>query len=93
MNFSEAGLTLRVEVGKKGYIIIPKSMRDLFGIKEGDILILTVVGDKIILEPERKVNIEEIVKKLEEHEREISYAKKASLGELENINLEEEFED
>jgi len=73
-------LTLRVEVGKKGYIIIPKSVRDLVGIKEGDILILTVVGDKIILEPERKVNIREVVKKLEEHERKISYAKRASLG-------------
>jgi hypothetical protein len=30
---------------------------------------------------------------LEEHEKKISYAKKASLEELENINLEEEFED
>ena len=86
-------LTLRVEVGKKGYIIIPKSVRDLVGIKEGDILILTVVGDKIVLEPERKVNIREVVKKLEEHERKISYVKRASLGELENISLEEELED
>ncbi len=86
-------LTLRVEVGKKGYVIIPKSVRDLVGIKEGDILILTVVGDKIVLEPERRVNIREVVKKLEEHERKISYAKRASLGELENISLEEEFED
>ena len=86
-------MTLRVEVGKKGYIIIPKSVRDLTGIKEGDILILTVVGDKIVLEPERRVNIREVVKKLEEHERKISYAKRASLGELESISLEEEFED
>ena len=85
-------MTLKVEVGKKGYIIIPKSVRDLVGIKEGDTLILTVNGDKIILEPERKVNIQEIARKLEEHEKKISYAKKASLGELEGISLEEEFE-
>jgi hypothetical protein len=45
------------------------------------------------LEPERKVNIQEVVEKLEEHKKKISYAKKASLEELENINLEEEFED
>ena len=45
------------------------------------------------LEPERKVNIQEVVEKLEEHEKKISYAKKASLEEHENINLEEEFED
>ena len=38
------------------------------------------------LEPERKVNIQEVVEKLEEHEKKISYAKKASLEELENIN-------
>jgi len=46
------------------------------------------------LEPERKVNIQEIVEKLEDYEKKISsYAKKASLEELENINLEKEFED
>ncbi|MFP3234112.1 MAG: hypothetical protein RXR08_10665 [Sulfolobaceae archaeon] len=45
------------------------------------------------LEPERKVNIQEVVEKLEEHEKKTSHAKEASLEELENINLEEKFED
>jgi transcriptional regulator, AbrB family len=39
-----------VEVGKKGYVIIPKNIRDLLGIKEGDKLTLNVYDGKIILE-------------------------------------------
>ena len=85
-------MTLKVEVGKKGYVIIPKSIRDLVGIKEGDVLILRVADGKIILEPERKVDLESLRKHLEGHKEKISYAKKAKLGELANISLEEEFE-
>jgi len=87
-------LTLKVEVGKKGYIIIPKDIRDLLGIKEGDKLILNVYDGKIILEPERKVDINEILKRLEGHHAKISaYAKSAKLGDLLYSSLEEEFDD
>ncbi|AEE93300.1 VapB-type antitoxin [Acidianus hospitalis W1] len=87
-------MTLKVEVGKKGYIIIPKDIRDLLGIKEGDKLILNVYDGKIILEPERKVEINEILKRLEEHHAKISsYAKSAKLGDLLYSSLEEEFND
>ncbi|MCG2909969.1 MAG: AbrB/MazE/SpoVT family DNA-binding domain-containing protein, partial [Stygiolobus sp.] len=80
--------------GKKGYIIIPKDIRDLLGIKEGDKLILNVYDGKIILEPERKVDINEILKRLEEHYAKISsYAKSAKLGDLLYSSLEEEFND
>jgi AbrB family looped-hinge helix DNA binding protein len=48
-------LTVKVEVGRKGYIIIPKSIRELVGIKEGDVLTLTVENGRIVLEPERKL--------------------------------------
>lgn len=83
-----------MEVGKKGYIIIPKDIRDLLGIKEGDKLILNVYDGKIILEPERKVDINEILKRLEEHHAKISsYAKSAKLGDLLYSSLEEEFND
>ncbi len=83
-----------MEVGKKGYIIIPKDIRDLLGIKEGDKLILNVYDGKIILEPERKVDINEILKRLEEHYAKISsYAKSAKLGDLLYSSLEEEFDD
>ena len=83
-----------MEVGKKGYVIIPKNIRDLLGIKEGDKLILNVYDGKIILEPERKVDINEILKRLEEHHAKISsYAKSAKLGDLLYSSLEEEFDD
>ena len=83
-----------MEVGKKGYIIIPKDIRDLLGIKEGDKLILNVYDGKIVLEPERKVDINEILKRLEEHHVKISsYAKSAKLGDLLYSSLEEEFND
>jgi len=83
-----------VEVGKKGYVIIPKNIRDLLGIKEGDKLTLNVYDGKIILEPERKVDINEILKRLEEHRAKISsYAKSAKLGDLLYSSLEEEFDD
>lgn len=87
-------MTLMVEVGKKGYIIIPKDIRDLLGIKEGDKLILSIRDGKIVLEPERNVDINEILKRLEGHYAKISsYAKSAKLGDLAHSSLEEEFDD
>ncbi|AKA74687.1 AbrB/MazE/SpoVT family DNA-binding domain-containing protein [Saccharolobus solfataricus] len=85
-------MTLKIEVGKKGYIIIPKTVRDLLEIKEGDILILRVEDGKIVLEPERKVSFDDLKKKMEEHSAKISYANKAKLGDLINVSLEEEFD-
>lgn len=86
-------MTLEVEVKKKGVIVIPKVIRDLLGVKEGSKLRLEVKDGKIILEPEKKVNVEEVERNLEEHWKRISYAKKPKLGELANVHLEEEFED
>ncbi len=39
----------RVRVGKRGVIVIPKSIREKLGIEEGMFLELEVEGDKIIL--------------------------------------------
>jgi len=50
-------LAVKVVVGRKGYIIIPKSIRELVGIKEGDVLTLTVENGRVVLEPERKVSL------------------------------------
>jgi transcriptional regulator, AbrB family len=84
---------VKVEVGKKGYIIIPKSIRELVGIKEGDVLTLTVENGRIVLEPERRVSLSEVAKRLREHEERVrKYAKEARLGDLVGVSLEEEFE-
>jgi len=80
-------------VGKKGCIIIPKSIRELVGIKEGDVLTLTVENGRIVLEPERKASLPEVAKRLREHEERVrKYAKEARLGDLVGVSLEEEFE-
>ncbi|MFP3321265.1 MAG: AbrB/MazE/SpoVT family DNA-binding domain-containing protein [Acidilobus sp.] len=85
-------MTVKVEVGKKGYIIIPKSIRELVGIKEGDVLTLTVENGRIVLEPDRKVSLSEVAKRLREHEERVrKYAKEARLGDLVGVSLEEEF--
>jgi len=85
-------LAVKVVVGKKGCIIIPKSIRELVGIKEGDVLTLTVEDGRIVLEHERKVSLPEVAKRLREHEESVrKYAKEARLGDLVGMSLEEEF--
>jgi AbrB family looped-hinge helix DNA binding protein len=39
---------MKLRVGRKGYIILPKKLRDLLGIKEGDELVVEV-KDGILL--------------------------------------------
>jgi len=86
-------LAVKVVVGRKGYIIIPKSIRELVGIKEGDVLTLTVENGRVVLDPERKVSLSEVAKRLREHEERVrKYAKEARLGDLVGVSLEEEFE-
>jgi len=86
-------LAVKVVVGRKGCIIIPKSIRELVGIKEGDVLTLTVENGRVVLEPERKVSLSEVAKRLREHEESVrKYAKEARLGDLVGVSLEEEFE-
>ena len=40
---------MRVRVGKHGTIVIPRSVRERLGIREGAVLELSVEGDRIIL--------------------------------------------
>jgi transcriptional regulator, AbrB family len=87
-------LTIRVKVGKKGYIVLPKLVRELVGIKENEELILRVEEGRVVLEPEKKVELSELRKRIHEHLKRISYVKtKPKLGELKNVALEDEFED
>jgi AbrB family looped-hinge helix DNA binding protein len=85
-------LAVKVVVGKKGCIIIPKSIRELVGIKEGDVLTLIVENGRIVLDPERRASLSEVAKRLREHEESVrKYAKEARLGDLVGVSLEEEF--
>ncbi|RLE78763.1 MAG: AbrB family transcriptional regulator [Thermoprotei archaeon] len=67
-----------VKVTRKGQITIPKSIRDLLGIEEGDLLSVREEGGKIILvklgvpspgEPVGEEEYERILEELEEERR------------------------
>ena len=42
-------ITLKVRVGKRFTITIPKEVREILGIREGDELDLTIINDSIVL--------------------------------------------
>ena len=54
------GITLRSKVGEKGQVVIPKPIRDQFGISPMSELVFSVDGDKILIE---KMSGEEWFKK------------------------------
>jgi len=86
-------LTLKLKVGRKGYIILPKALREAVGIEEGDEVIVEI-RDGILLRPARKVDVDNLKKSLKMHLdriRMIKDRKEIKLGELEKVSLEEEF--
>jgi len=89
------GLTLKLRVGRKGYLILPKKLRDMVGIEEGDELIVEV-SDGIVLKPaKRKVDLVEIRRILAQHAemlKSIEGRREPKPGELSGVYLEEEFE-
>lgn len=63
----------------------------MVGIKKGDEVIVKISDDKIVLEPERRVRIEELNEKSKEVDKLLNYARRPKLGELKGISIEEEF--
>jgi AbrB family looped-hinge helix DNA binding protein len=60
------GLTLKLRVGRKGYIILPKSLREAIGIDEGDEVV--EVRDGIVLKPVRRsIDVDEVEELLRRH--------------------------
>ena len=88
-------MTLKIKVGRKGYIILPKAIREAVGIDEGDEVIVEV-GDGIILKPVKKkvdvVKLKESLRKHVETLRGIPDRIEPKPGELAQAFLEEEFE-
>jgi len=87
-------LPLKLKVGRKGYIILPKAIREAVGIDEGDEVIVEI-RDGIVLKPVRKVNTEELRRALRKHLetlKNIPNRKEPKPGELAKISLEEEFQ-
>jgi len=84
-----------LKVGRKGYIILPKAVREAVGIDEGDEVIVEI-RDGIVLKPaKRSVDVDKLRESLRKHVenlREIRGRREPKPGELAQVYLEEEFE-
>ncbi|MHC1628686.1 MAG: AbrB/MazE/SpoVT family DNA-binding domain-containing protein [Candidatus Nezhaarchaeales archaeon] len=80
---------LRVKVGPKGQIIIPKRIREAYGIKEGGYAFLKLTDDGVLIKGYE--SYDELISWIDERRRRIQ-GKMARLGELAEVDLEEEFE-
>jgi len=81
---------LRVRVGPKGQIIIPKILREAYRIKEGGYVLIEPEDDKLVIR--RVEDPTEILEWIRERRRSVG-GKEARLGDLANVDLEEEFND
>ncbi len=85
---------MKLRVRRKRYLILPKSLRDLLGIEEGDELVVEV-RDGIVLKPaRRKVDLNELRRELTNHVnvlKGVEGRKKPKPDELSEVYLEEEF--
>ncbi len=81
---------LKIKVGPKGQIIIPKVLREAYGIREGGYVIIEPYDDKLVirgLEDPR-----DVIKWVKERRKKLK-SKMARLGDLVKIDLEEEFDE
>ena len=87
-------MPLMLKVGRKGYIILPKALREACGIKEGDYVVAEARSEGILLKPVKSRDFGEIRRVIWEHFAEISKLETLSPrpGELATVSLEEEFE-
>ena len=86
-------MTLKLKVGKKGYIILPKALREAVGIEEGDDLTVSL-NDGIVLTPSKKFDkaaFEKVAKSHKEAILSVRGAKHPEMGEVKKYSLEDEF--
>ena len=80
---------LRVKVGPKGQIVIPKIFREAYGIKEGGYVTLEPTDNGLVLKGVE--DYKDVIAWIRERRRTLKSGV-ARLGELESVDLEEEFE-
>ncbi|AFZ69865.1 looped-hinge helix DNA binding domain, AbrB family [Caldisphaera lagunensis DSM 15908] len=92
----EPSLTLKLRIGRKGYIILPKAVREAVGIDEGDEVIVEI-NDGIVIKPAKKPvdknTLKEAMRRHIEKLAEVPDHKEPRPGDMEGISLEEEFEE
>ena len=85
---------LKLSVSGKGQILIPKVLRDRYGVKEGGIVLVEPTNEGLLLK--RRPTPEEILEALQRHTTKLRNAgiKGPKLGELKTTTyLEMEFEE
>jgi AbrB family looped-hinge helix DNA binding protein len=84
---------LRIKVGPKGQILIPKIFRDRYGLKEGDAVVIEPEEEGVLIRG--RPSTRETEQEIERHVSELK-AKGITgpkLGELRKVYLEMEFEE
>jgi AbrB family looped-hinge helix DNA binding protein len=81
---------LRLKVGPKGQIIIPRILREKYGIRENDYVFIELRDNELVIT--RAPSIDETLKWIRVRRKRLK-ARQASLGELSEVDLEEEFDE
>ena len=85
-------VSIRVKVGPKGQIVIPKIFREAYGIEEGGEVVIVPLEDGLIIK--RRKAPDEILRTLSEYRKRRRKAGiVGKLGELAKIDLEAEFDE
>ncbi|RZN61422.1 MAG: AbrB/MazE/SpoVT family DNA-binding domain-containing protein [Thermoproteota archaeon] len=83
-------MKLRLKVGPKGQIVIPKILREKYGIKGNDYVLVEVKDKELAIT--RAPSIEETLEWIKLRRKRLK-AKQANLGDLAEVDLEEFNED
>jgi AbrB family looped-hinge helix DNA binding protein len=81
---------LRLKVGPKGQIIIPKILREKYGIRENDYVFIELRDNELVIT--RAPSIDETLEWIRLRRKRLK-ARQSSLGELSEVDLEEEFDE
>jgi AbrB family looped-hinge helix DNA binding protein len=81
---------LRLKVGPKRQIIIPKILREKYGIRENDYVFIELRDNELVIT--RVPTIDESLEWIRLRRKRLK-ARQASLGELSDVDLEEEFDE
>ncbi len=85
-------VTIKLKMGKKGYVIIPKIIREKYGFKEDGYILAELREDGVLLKP--VPSIDDLRGYFKKHAEKLRSLKITSpkLGELKGACLEEEFQ-
>lgn len=81
---------LRIRVGPKGQIVIPKMFREAYRIKEGGYAVIEPTKRGLLIRGIE--DPEEVIEWIRKRRNLLRYAREARLGDLAEVDLEEEFE-